>query len=101
MHLDAVLEYHQDPSYLKEVVLHQLTIEALKALGESGLTKRELIRRMETSASQLYRLLDPAYSHKSVGQMLALLHLLGREIDIVVRSSKPKLGRRRRQAIAA
>jgi hypothetical protein len=47
-------------------------------------SKRELARRLRTSPSQLYRLLDPTNSAKSVGQMLALLHLVGREVDVVV-----------------
>ncbi len=90
IHLDAVLEYHQDPSYLNEVLLHRLTVEARKAVEESDLAKRELTRRLATSASQLYRLLDPANPHKSAGQLLALLHLLGRRVDVVVQPIKPK-----------
>ena len=87
VHLDAVLEYNRDPGYLNELLLHELTVETLKALEESGLSKRELIRRLGTSPSQFYRLLDPTYYGKSVGQMLALLHLLGKEVDLVVRAS--------------
>lgn len=89
IHLDAVLEYHQDPAYLNEVLLHRLTVEARKAIEQSELAKREVVRRLGTSASQLYRLLDPSHTSKSVGQLLALLHLLGREVDIVVRPTKP------------
>lgn len=89
IHLDAVLEYHQDPAYLNEVLLHRLTVEARKAIEQSGLAKREVVRRLGTSASQLYRLLDPSHTSKSVGQLLALLHLLGREVNIVVGPTKP------------
>ena len=89
IHLDAVLEYHQDPAYLNEVLLHRLTVEARKAIEQSELAKREVVRRLGTSASQLYRLLDPSHTSKSVGQLLALLHLLGREVNIVVRPTKP------------
>lgn len=85
VHLDAVLEYHQDPTYWNEVLLHTLTLEVRKALDESEVSKREIIRRLGTSPSQLYRLLDPSRSTKSVGQLLAILHLLGREVDVVVR----------------
>ncbi len=87
VHVDAVLEYNRDSGYLSELLLHELTVEALKALEESGLSKRELIRRLGTSPSQFYRLLDPTYYGKSAGQMLALLHLLGKEVDLVVRAS--------------
>jgi hypothetical protein len=87
VHLDAVLEYNRDSGYLSELLLHELTVEALKALEESGLSKRELIRRLGTSPSQFYRLLDPTCYGKSAGQMLALLHLLGKQVDLVVRAS--------------
>lgn len=90
VHMDAVLEYHQDPAYLNEVLLHKLTIEARKALEESDLAKREVVRRLGTSPSQLYRILDPGYLGKSVGQLLAILHLLGREVDIVVRNTRTR-----------
>lgn len=89
IHLDAVREYHQDPTYLNEVLLHRLTVEARRAFEQSDLAKREVVRRLGTSATQLYRLLDPANSVKSVGQLLALLHLLGRDVDIVVRPTLP------------
>ena len=84
IHIDAVLEYNQDPQHLSDLLLYRLTIEAQQAVEESALSKRELIRRLGTSASQFYRLLDPTYTGKSVGQLLALLHLVGREVDVVV-----------------
>ena len=95
IHLDAVLEYNRDPSYLNELLLHRLTVEAQKALESTDLTKRELIRALGTSASQFYRLLDTSNHTKSVGQMLALLHLLGREVDVVVSPQERPGGRRR------
>jgi hypothetical protein len=88
IHLDAVLEYNRDPSYLKVLLLHRLTVEAQRAVESTDLSKRELIRALGTSASQFYRLLDPTNHKKSVGQMLALLHLLGREVDVVVSPSR-------------
>lgn len=86
VHVEQVLDYNQDPEYLKELLLYKLSLEAQKGVEDSGISKRELARRLGTSPSQLYRLLDPTNSAKSVGQMLALLHLVGREVDVVVRS---------------
>ena len=85
IHLDAVLEYNREPGYMKEVLLHRLTVEVLDALDESRVSVRELIRRLGTSPSQFYRLLDTTNTSKSVGQMVELLHLLGRDVDLVVR----------------
>lgn len=96
VHLDAVLEYNRDPSYLRDLLLHRLTVEAQRAVESSDLSKRELIRALGTSASQFYRLLDPTNHTKSVGQMLALLHLLGREVDVVVAPSRRPGGRPKR-----
>ena len=86
VHLDAVLEYNQDPDLLNELLLYELTMKTREAVAESRLSKREMIRRLGTSPSQFYRLLDPTYYGKSVGQMAALLHILGRELEFEVRS---------------
>ena len=88
VHLDAVLEYNEDPAHLTELLVHRLTVEARAAVEESGLSKRELIRRLGTSASQFYRLLDPGYQGKSLGQLLALLHLVGRDVEVVARTKE-------------
>jgi hypothetical protein len=85
VHLDVVLEYNQDPALLNDLLLYRLTAQAREAVEGSGLSKREMIRRLGTSASQFYRLLDPTYYGKSMGQMLALLRILGKEVDLVVR----------------
>jgi hypothetical protein len=85
VHLDAVLDYNRDPDYLRDLLLHNLTLEAQRRISECELSKREIVRRLHTSASQLYRLLDPTNYGKSVGQMLALLHVLGCDVEVTVR----------------
>ena len=97
--IDAVLECNRDPAYLDSLLLHRLTLEAQKAVESSDVSKRELIRRLGTSPSQFYRLLDSTNTSKSVGQMLALLHLLGRDVDVVV-SPRPKSKSRTRRKTA-
>jgi predicted XRE-type DNA-binding protein len=69
----------------KELLLYRLTIEARKRIESSVLSKHEIIRRLGTSATQFYRLLDQSNSRKSIGQMMALLHILDCEVDLVVR----------------
>jgi hypothetical protein len=81
-----VLEYNQDPHYLRDVLLYKLTIEAQKRVEASPLSKREIIRRLGTSATQFYRLLDQTNYRKSVDQLLSLLHVLGYDIDLLVRT---------------
>jgi hypothetical protein len=52
---------------------------------QTPLSRREIIRRLDTSATQLYRLLDPANTTKSLHRMVDLLHVLGCGVDIVVK----------------
>ena len=58
------------------------------------MSKRELIRALRTSPSQFYRLLDTTYYGKSVGQLVALLRLCGKEVEVVVRQRGEALHRR-------
>ena len=101
VHVDAVLEYNLDPALLNDLLLYQLTLEAQDAIKKSGLSKREVIRRLGTSASQFYRLLDQTYYEKSVGQMLALLRVLGKDVDLVVRPKTVSRKSRRRSEVPA
>jgi hypothetical protein len=86
VHIEQVLEYNQDPSYLRDLLLYKLTIEAQRRITRSPLSKREVVRRLGTSAAQLYRLLDQTNYRKSIDQLLALLQVLDCEIDLVVRT---------------
>lgn len=85
IHADQVLEYNKDPKYLRDMLLYKLTIEAKKWLKASSLSHREIFRRLGTSASQFYRLLDQTNYKKSVDQMLSLLSVLSCEVDLVVK----------------
>jgi hypothetical protein len=84
VHIEQVLEYNQDPSYLRDLLLYRLTLEAQKRIAVSPLSKREIVRRLGTSAAQLYRLLDQTNYRKSVDQLLVLLQVLN--CDLVVRT---------------
>jgi len=84
VHLDQVLEYNEDPSYLSDLLIYQLTVEAKKRVEESGLSRRELARRLETSLPQLYRLLDTTNTRKSMNQLVSLLQVLDCSVDLVV-----------------
>ncbi len=85
VHGDQVLEYNQDPGHLRELLLYRLTLEAQKRVEASPLSKREIIRRLGTSATQFYRLLDQTNYRKSVDQLLLLLQVLDCNVELVVR----------------
>jgi hypothetical protein len=81
--LDHALAYNRDPAYVANLLLYKLTSKALEHVEQAGLSRREVARRLNTSLSQLYRLLDPTNYKKSAGQMIQLLHVLGVDVDIV------------------
>jgi len=86
VHIEQILEYNQDPNYLRDLLLYKLTLEVQKRVAESPLAKREIIRRLGTSATQFYRLLDQTNYQKSVDQLVSLLQVLDCDVDLVVRA---------------
>jgi hypothetical protein len=90
IHLDVFLHYNRDPDYHLEITLHKLTVDAITQVKQSGISKHEIIRRLNTSASQLYRLLDPANYKKSVDEMMRLLAVLGYRVDMTVVKEVPE-----------
>jgi hypothetical protein len=85
VHLDRVCEYNRDPELLRDLLLSRLTLEAQKRVASSALSKREIIRRLGTSAPQLYRLLDQTNYRISIGKRVRLLYVVGCDVDLVVR----------------
>jgi len=88
VHVDHVLAHHEDPAYVREQLLYRLTLDAERAMAESGLSKRAVARSLRTSLSQLARLLDATNQAKSVDRMLALLGVLGRDVRVDVTRRK-------------
>jgi hypothetical protein len=86
VHGEQVLEYNRDPDHLRDLLLYRLTLEAQKRIRTTRLAKREIIRRLGTSPTQLYRLLDQTNYRKSVDQLLRLLQVLDCDVHLVVRA---------------
>src|SRR3989304_5326906 len=49
VHIDAFLDYNRDPEFLRKITLHQLSVQAGKAMKASHLSKHEVVRRLKTS----------------------------------------------------
>ena len=88
IHIDHVLHYNRDPSYQRDQLLYKLTQTTRQRVKSSSLSKRELIRRMGTSPSQFYRLLDQTNYSKTIDQMTRLLSILDCEVDIIVKKKR-------------
>ena len=73
----------------RDLLLYNLTVQALERIESGQLSKREIIRRLGTSPAQFYRLIDTTNYRKSVDQMLRLLQVLDCEVEVIVR---PKSG---------
>lgn len=86
IHIEQVLEYNQDPAYMRDLLLYKLTVEAQMRLEDSPLSKREIIRRLGTSPAQFYRLIDQTNYRKSIDKLLLLFNVLDCEVELVVRS---------------
>lgn len=75
-------------STLADLLTYKLSLEAQKRLQDSDLSYRQIAKRLNTSVPQLYRLLDPSNTNKSMKQLVALLHVLGCDVDLIVKDSK-------------
>ncbi len=85
IHIEHVLEYNEDPNYLAELLTYKHTLEAQEGIEGSELSMRQIAKRLKTSVPQLYRLLDPVNTRKSMSQLVALLHVLDCDVDLVVK----------------
>lgn len=94
LHFEHFLAANRDPDYFRVLLVQRLTLEARQRIASSAVTRRELIRRLATSPSQLYRLLDSANDRKSIDQLVRLLTVLGCDVDFLVSPARtPLLGR--------
>ena len=84
VHIEQVLEYHRDPGYLHDLFLYELTLEAQRRVGASGLSREEIIHRLGISEAQFDRLLDQTNYRKSVDRVLNLLHVLNCDVRVIV-----------------
>jgi len=93
VHIEQVLEYNEDPKYLADLLTYKLSLEAQKCIEHSELSRRQIARRLKTSVPQLYRLLDPSNTRKSMTQLVALLYILNCDVDLVVRKRSAAMPR--------
>ena len=93
VHVDHVLDYNHEPAGLRARLLDILTDEARWRIERSPLSKRELVRRLGTSASQLYRIVDRDNQRKSIDQVLRLLEVLDCDVDVSVKDREEEPAR--------
>jgi hypothetical protein len=85
IHIEQVLDFNKDPTYLADLLIYKLTAECIQRVEEAQISRRQLARQLNTSVPQLYRLLDPANTSKSMKQLISLLSILDCEVDMVIK----------------
>lgn len=86
---DHVLRFNRDPEYLVKEMLYDLSLTAADLLQRNDIGIRALSRRLNTSPTQIYRLVEPTFYGKSIDQMVRLLTSLGAKVRIGVEDPSP------------
>lgn len=76
---DQPLHIVQNPDYVLEETLYQMTRNINKFVVHSRVSKRQLARLLKTSVSQLNRILDPVNYKKDITRLIEIASLLNYE----------------------
>lgn len=72
----------RDPDYLVRNHLETLTAQIRRELDRRGVSLRYLAERLDTSDSQIQRLLKPTPGNKNLSQLYRIAALLDLEMEI-------------------
>lgn len=76
---DQPLHIAQNPEYVKQHTLYEVTKKLNEFIEQEKVPKRELARRLGTSMSQLLRLLDTTNYKKELSRLIELAAMLNYE----------------------
>lgn len=76
---DQPLHIVQNPEYVREQTLYEITKQLNRFIQSAKVPKRELARRLGTSLSQLARLLDTTNYNKELSRLIELAAMLNYE----------------------
>ena len=76
---DQPLHIIQHPEYIKQQTLYEVTKRLNEFIEKEKISKRELCRRLNTSLSQLSRLLDTTNYKKELSRLIELAAILNYE----------------------
>lgn len=76
---DQPLHIVQNPEYVRQQTLYEVTKQLNVFIQKSKIPKRELARRLKTSLSQLSRLLDTTNYKKELSRLIELAAMLNYE----------------------
>ena len=78
---DQPLHIIRQPDYVREEVLCNITLELQKIIALKKISKREIARRLNTSVTQVNRLLDQTNYNKDLSQLIEIGTIIGYEFN--------------------
>ncbi len=79
---DQPLHIVKNPDYLRAEAVNRMTHEVKDMYEKKNISKREIARRMNTSVTQINRLLDINNFDKDISRLIQMAAVLGHEFQI-------------------
>jgi hypothetical protein len=84
---DQPLHIINHPDYVKEEIMWRVTIQLRDVIASKNISKREIARRMNTSVTQINRLLDQTNYNKDLSRLIEMAAIIGYEFDWSLRKA--------------
>jgi hypothetical protein len=78
---DQPLYISNNPDYMRQELMFELTMNILSIIEDVGISKRELARSLKTSVTQINRLLDQTNYNKDLSRLIQIASLLNYDFD--------------------
>ncbi len=90
MPFDQPLYISNNPDYMRQELMFELTMNIQSIIEDVGISKRELARSLKTSVTQINRLLDQTNYNKDLSRLIQIASLLNYDFDWELKSSISK-----------
>ena len=78
---DQPLYISNNPDYMRQELMFELTMKIQYMIENAGISKRELARSLKTSVTQINRLLDQTNYNKDLSRLIQIAALLNYDFD--------------------
>lgn len=78
---DQPLYISNNPDYMRQELMFELTMKIQNMIENAGISKRELARSLKTSVTQINRLLDQTNYNKDLSRLIQIASLLNYDFD--------------------
>ena len=84
---DQPLYIVRNPDYVKHETLFKVTVELQNVIAIKNISKRELARSMNTSVTQINRLLDQTNYKKDLSRLIEMAAVIGYEFELSLKKA--------------